>query len=156
MGFFDKFKKEAKEDVKAAEAKLAEQKKAAGEAREKAMNAAREKALEAADIKTAAVEKEAAEAKKQGNEKYKLKVDGEWGPKTITATQHLLGCTEDGICGTETIKAIQAKVGAKVDGEWGTETSKCMQKFLGVTEDGVAGPETFSAWQTWVNKELGF
>ena len=44
MGLFDMFKKEAKEDVKAAESKLAEGKKAAFEAAEKASKEAVEKA----------------------------------------------------------------------------------------------------------------
>jgi hypothetical protein len=80
---------------------------------------------------------------------------GEWGKKTITTTQHILGCKEDGIMGEETIKAIQKKVGAEADGFWGTGTSKAMQKFLGVEVDGERGPKTVKAWQEWCNKQLG-
>ena len=99
---------------------------------------------------------EADAAKKKANEKFKLDVDGLWGEKTITTTQHILGIKEDGLMGPETIKAIQKKIGTDVDGFWGTGTSNAMQKFLGVTVDGIRGPETVKAWQTWCNKQLGF
>ena len=82
-----------------------------------------------------------------------LAVDGIWGKKTITVTQHILGCREDGIMGEETIRAIQKKIGAEADGFWGTGTSEAMQKFLGITADGVRGPETVRAWQEWCNSQ---
>ena len=145
MGIFDKITgKEAKakaeaaaEELKAKEAEAAAKaKEAAAKAREEAFKkkneavkvAQQEKvALEkAAEEAKAAAEQKVAEAKKAANEKFKLAVDGDFGPKSIKTVQHLLGCTEDGICGTETIKAS------------------------------VAGPETFKAFQKWANKELGF
>lgn len=107
-----------------------------------------------AETEAKAAAAKVAEAKAVDNSAYKLDVDGEWGPKTVKTTQHILGIAEDGICGVETIKAIQKKVGAAVDGDWGTETSTKMQAFLGVTQDGVRGPETVKAWQTWCNKQL--
>jgi hypothetical protein len=129
-----------------AEVKAAQQEKIAEEK-------AAEEAKAAEEMKVAEAK---AEEKKKANEKFKLKVDGDFGPASIKAVQHILGCKEDGICGTETIKAIQKLVGAEADGVWGTQTSKALQKFLGVTADGVAGPETFKAFQKWANKELGF
>ena len=108
------------------------------------------------DARDDAVKVAAATEKKAEAEKYKLVIDGGWGPATTSTTQYLLGCTIDGGLGPETISAIQKKVGAKVDGDWGTETTSKMQEFLGVEVDGGLGPVTVSAWQTWCNKQLGF
>ena len=96
------------------------------------------------------------EAPKEVDAKFKLDVDGVFGPLSITSLQHLLGTAEDGILGPETITALQKKVGAEADGVWGPNTSKALQKFLGVAEDGIAGKETYTALQNWINKELGF
>ena len=149
MGIFDKLKKDAtevKEDVKTAEKEAAEKAAAKKAAMEKAASQAKSDALKVADAAT----------KKAEAEKYKLVVDGGWGPLTTSTTQYLLGCTIDGGLGPETISAIQKKVGATVDGDWGTETTSKMQEFLGVEVDGGLGPVTVSAWQTWCNKQLGF
>ena len=108
MGLFDKITgKEAKEKAAAAEkeaAAKAEAAKAREEAYEKKM--AEVKAQQQVKVAEAKAEAKAAEEKLAANEPYKLAVDGKWGPKSIKATQHVLGITEDGICGTETIKAI--------------------------------------------------
>ena len=60
---------------------------------------------------------------------YKLKN----GSDLIRAIQHMLGITEDGFCGMETIVALQ--------------------KFLSVSPDGYFGGESVLAWQKWLNKQ---
>lgn len=84
----------------------------------------------------------------------KLDVDGQLGPKTISALQLSLGFTGadvDGQMGPKTISALQAAVGATVDGQLGPETIKALQRSLGVAIDGDWGPLTTSTLQTLLN-----
>lgn len=53
--------------------------------------------------------------------------------------------------GSDTVRAIQSKVGAGVDGVFGPATVRAMQRFLGVEVDGLLGPDTIKAWQKWLN-----
>ena len=82
----------------------------------------------------------------------KLEIDGIGGWNTIIDLQHQLGTIEDGeiggqysgnkkhhngMCnvtydgtGSQTVKALQRKVGADLDGQWGPDTSRKLQQWL--------------------------
>ena len=84
MGIFDKLKNTTAE-AKAAEKEAAEKEAAAKSAAKKA---AMEKARK--DARDDAVKVAAATEKKAEAEKYKLVIDGGWGPATTSTTQYLL------------------------------------------------------------------
>jgi membrane protein involved in colicin uptake len=94
-----KAKAEAEEAKLKAEAEEAKKKaeEAAAKAKAEAEAAAAKKEAELKAEKAAAEEMKIAEAKAKIKSVYELDVDGDWGKKTITTTQHILGCKEDGI-----------------------------------------------------------
>lgn len=55
--------------------------------------------------------------------------------------------------GSELIKAIQRMLGISDDGFFGMQTLTSLQKFLGVDVDGYFGPKSVTAWQKWLNKQ---
>lgn len=114
----------------------------------------------------------------------KIAEDGKWGLDTSSASQQVLGTTQDSIIsnqltwcrkflpnavtdswefgsqacgGSPCIKAIQRLVKATVDGYAGQETVTQMQIFLGFTGsdvDGIMGVKTVKAWQRYINSKL--
>jgi hypothetical protein len=54
---------------------------------------------------------------------------------------------ENGIFGSQTIRATQFVIGARTDGIWGPMSKKALQRYLGVAADGVIGPITVRALQ---------
>ncbi|MEV4679981.1 peptidoglycan recognition protein family protein [Streptomyces kurssanovii] len=94
----------------------------------------------------------------------RLTVDGEFGQKTVTATQQAIGVTADGVWGPESVRALQrhlntwAAAGLTVDGGFGPTTVKALQRHLnsmtgaGLTVDGDFGPGTIKALQTALNQ----
>ena len=83
-----------------------------------------------------------------------LVVDGELGPRTITAMQRWLGVEQDGKWGPQTTRALQAKVGARVDGVRGPATTRKVQALIGAHVDGIWGPATTRALQSYLNVAL--
>lgn len=82
----------------------------------------------------------------------RLTVDGICGYNTIAALQKVLCIKVDGILGLGTVKSLQKFLGVAADGAWGAKTSKAFQKKLGVTADGEFGKESVTAMQKWLNK----
>lgn len=70
--------------------------------------------------------------------KENLKVDGYFGPKTISALQRYFGTPVDGIISKPSlvIKALQIWLGVKEDGYFGPITITALQKRLGTPVDG--------------------
>lgn len=85
---------------------------------------------------------------------YILKVDGNFGYKSIYSLQHVLGIKEDGILGKATVKALQKACGASCDGAWGANTSRKVQKMTGATSDGVFGQASVKSLQAWINAQM--
>lgn len=82
-----------------------------------------------------------------------LVVDGELGPRTITAMQRWLDVTPDGQWGPITTRALQARVGVRADGIRGPQTIRGLQRLVGVVIDGVLGPQTIRALQRYLNTQ---
>ncbi|MFP5415941.1 MAG: transglycosylase family protein [Actinomycetes bacterium] len=80
-----------------------------------------------------------------------LPVDGVLGRDTIRALQAWVGAATDGIWGRATTRALQAEVGATVDGVRGPETTRKTQLVVGATADGAWGPATTRALQRYLN-----
>ena len=53
----------------------------------------------------------------------------------------------DGAFGPQTVRRLQAVIGAAVDGQWGPASRRKLQAWLGVTTDGIVGPITVKALQ---------
>lgn len=70
--------------------------------------------------------------------KANLKVDGSFGPLTITALQRYFGTWADGLLSKPSmvVKALQKWVGVKQDGYLGPITIKALQRKMGTPEDG--------------------
>lgn len=89
-----------------------------------------------------------------------LTVDGILGYQTACRMQNWLGTTVDGEIGTNTVRALQKKIGAKpVDGKWGKHTSEVFQRYLNknganpkLADDGVFGKKSVKALQVFLNK----
>lgn len=84
-----------------------------------------------------------------------LEVDGEFGPKTIAATQRWTGTTVDGIWALRSRKALQRKLGVKQDGEIGPITTRALQKKVGAKPTGVWKADTTRRLQQFLNETLG-
>lgn len=81
-----------------------------------------------------------------------LVVDGELGPRTITALQKWVGAVPDGVWGPATTRAIQAKVGVKVDGEFGKNSVRALQAAIGANgQSNRWGPNSTRALQVFLN-----
>lgn len=80
-----------------------------------------------------------------------LVVDGDLGPRTITAMQRWLGVTPDGQWGPITTRALQARVGVRADGIRGPQTIRGLQRLVGAATDGILGPQTIRALQRYLN-----
>lgn len=86
-----------------------------------------------------------------------LKVDGVFGVNTKKRMQRWLKVKQDGIVKSQTIKALQRRVGAKIDGKWGKGTTQKLQTYLkkhgqsGFKIDGVFGKATKKALQRFLN-----
>jgi hypothetical protein len=61
---------------------------------------------------------------------------------------------ENGIFGSQTIRATQFVIGARTDGIWGPMSKKALQRYLGVAADGVIGPITVRALQRRVGARV--
>ena len=81
----------------------------------------------------------------------KLAEDGLWGVQTIRAVQAWVGAPVDGIEGPRTRRGLQAKLGVTQDAIWGPVTTRALQRLVGATVDGVWGRETTRALQRWLN-----
>lgn len=92
-----------------------------------------------------------------------IAVDGAWGSATTKRIQQVLGCTVDGVCGPQTIKALQKWAGMAAkdqDGIRGPKTNKAMQTKLNalgaspkLVVDGDFGFKSVTALQKWLNKQ---
>lgn len=61
--------------------------------------------------------------------------------------------TDNYDAGSAMVRALQKLIGATQDGWFGRQSVIAFQKFLGVAQDGSMGPETVRAWQTYLNKQ---
>jgi len=80
-----------------------------------------------------------------------LVVDGERGPRTVTAMQRWLGVRADGKFGPVTVRALQRKLGVREDGVVGPVTVRALQRLVGARADGEWGPRTTAALQRYLN-----
>lgn len=87
-----------------------------------------------------------------------LKVDGVFGVNTKKRMQRWLKVKQDGIVKSQTIKALQRRVGAaKIDGKWGKGTTQKLQTYLNkkiaakLKVDGVFGKASKKALQRFLN-----
>jgi hypothetical protein len=80
-----------------------------------------------------------------------LRVDGDFGPQTVAATQRVCGATVDGIWGPDSKRALQRHLGVPADGAVGPVTIKALQRHVGSPADGSWGPNTTSALQRALN-----
>lgn len=85
----------------------------------------------------------------------RLTVDGEFGPKTIAATQRWTATTVDGIWAVRSRRALQATLGVSRDGIVGPATVRALQRTVGAELDGVWGPITTRRLQELLNRTLG-
>lgn len=91
----------------------------------------------------------------------RLTVDGHFGALTIRALQTWLHVHVDGICGRQTITALEHTTGATPNGVWDTDTTKHLQTWLNthfnqrLTVDGVFGVNTCMALQKYLNARVG-
>ncbi len=84
-----------------------------------------------------------------------LVVDGEFGPKTIAATQRWTNSTVDGIWSLRSRKALQRKLGVKQDGVIGPITTRALQAKVGAEQTGVWKADTTRRLQRFLNRRLG-
>lgn len=83
--------------------------------------------------------------------RFKLVVDGKFGPRTVKALQKALRVTIDGDYGPKTKRALQKHLGVSVDGVVGPQTVRALQRRVGTSADGVWGPKTTAALQRALN-----
>ncbi|MFT4218392.1 MAG: NlpC/P60 family protein [Micropruina sp.] len=84
-----------------------------------------------------------------------LEVDGEFGPKTIRATQLWTKSSPDGIWSVRARKALQRTLGVTVDGEVGPITAGALQRTVGAEPSGVWDADTTRHLQRFLNQKLG-
>lgn len=86
-----------------------------------------------------------------------LSVNGKFDQATKKRAQKWLKVKEDGIFKTQSIKALQRRVGAIIDGKWGKGTTKKLQTYLNkkiaakLKVDGVFGKASKKAFQRFLN-----
>lgn len=80
-----------------------------------------------------------------------IRVDGNFGPVTVSTMQRSLKVAVDGKFGPTTKKALQRRVGVTADGAIGPRTIRALQRHVGVAQDGVWGPNTTRAVQRKLN-----
>jgi len=80
-----------------------------------------------------------------------LGVDGEFGTETIQALQWKLGVDEDGQFGPDTKKALQRHLGMAATGDIDANTIKALQRHVSVSQSGVWGKETTRGMQRRLN-----
>ncbi len=85
----------------------------------------------------------------------RLVVDGEFGPKTIAATQRWTHSSVDGMWALRSRKALQRKLGVEQDGEIGPITTRALQRKVGAEVTGVWKADTTRHLQQFLNKKLG-
>lgn len=90
-------------------------------------------------------------AVRKWQKRYRLDVDGQWGPacrecREVLRVQRIVGAKADGVNGSATkaaVKRSQRIVGVKADGKWGPKSDAAYRAFC----DGVLGKGTITAWQ---------
>ncbi|RNI23977.1 transglycosylase [Flexivirga caeni] len=86
-----------------------------------------------------------------------LVLDGIIGPLTTAATQQWLGVPQNGAnyLTTNTVVALQARVGVYQDGIIGPKTTAALQRYLGISQDGASyfNSRTVVALQSYLNSK---
>lgn len=86
-----------------------------------------------------------------------LVLDGIVGPLTTASTQHWLGVRQDGAnhYTSQTVLALQARLGVHQDGIIGPVTTAAMQRYLGIAQDGAShfNGRTVVALQGYLNSK---
>jgi len=87
----------------------------------------------------------------------KLRVDGNGGEATVTASQRFFKTFEDGVTSGQdkTYSKYYTGLTSVMYGSGGSTWIKALQKWLGVTKDGILGPVTTKAWQKKL-RDLGY
>lgn len=80
-----------------------------------------------------------------------LGVDGDFGTDTIEALQWKLGVDEDGDFGPDTKRALQRHLGVAPTGDISPDTIKALQRHVNVSQSGVWGKETTRGLQRRLN-----
>jgi hypothetical protein len=80
-----------------------------------------------------------------------LDVDGEFGTETVQALQWKLGVDEDGDFGLDTKRALQRHLGMAPTGDIDPDTIKALQRHVSVSQSGVWGKETTRGLQRRLN-----
>lgn len=83
-----------------------------------------------------------------------IKIDGEFGYKSIAMLQKALGIKVDAVFGRNTLKALQKAAGCSQDAIWAAGTSKAVQRMLKITQDGQFGVNSVKALQQWCNNQV--
>jgi len=78
--------------------------------------------------------------------------DGVFGAQTIRALQAAIGAPQDGVYGPDTRRHMQAHLGAAQDGIVGPQTIRALQARIGCPQDGIWGPQTTRALQSALNR----
>lgn len=80
-----------------------------------------------------------------------LGVDGDFGTDTIKALQWKLGVDQDGDFGPDTKRALQRHLGVAPTGDIGPDTIRALQRHVSVSQSGVWGKETTRGLQRRLN-----